>query len=63
MQYNQEWHDDNCIAAGNPPPYFNPETGRIQFFCKTHNQWAAVVPIKEVRTYTYTEAESATLSR
>lgn len=56
--YNYSWHNDNCERS---QEHFDASNGYKCFFCKTHNQWAAEVPIKREIIFTY--EDGSTLNR
>lgn len=50
MAYNEQWHNDDCIRSRENLQRSN---GYRSFFCLTHGQWAAEIPLKQKVIFTY----------
>lgn len=58
-KYNHEWHNDECVRS---QEHLDEANGYRCFYCKTHNQWAAEVPVESHRITTYSYGDGTTTS-
>lgn len=49
-KYNHDWHTDECVRS---QEYVR--NGIKRFFCMTHRQWAAEMPVRLEKIYTYAD--------
>ena len=47
--YRFDWHNDQCKRTKE----YTDRNGNKVFFCETHHQWTAELPVKKVIEYTY----------
>lgn len=61
-KYNQSWHNDKCEHSLNDD-HFDPYCGHKKFFCKTHNQWAAILPVETKIIYIYGDGSTKEITK
>lgn len=57
-KYNYRWHSDDCVRS---QEFFYK--GCKEFFCLTHNQWAAEEPVRTTTIYEYGDGEIKEVTR
>ncbi len=56
-RYSFDWHNDQCTRS---QEYLDPANGHKRFFCITHGQWAAELPVRKKITYEYGDGQTET---